>query len=73
MVFLRNLKKQIDFLGMFYFGFKSINNLWYKYTSLALYFVGNKAKGRISQRVFQETKHAKFSEKRRFVPGGKKC
>ena len=26
--------------------------------------IGNKAKGRISKRVFQETKHAKFSEKR---------
>ena len=31
--------------------------------------VGNKAKGRISKRVFQETKHAKFSEKKNhFLP-----
>ena len=32
-----------------------------------LEFVGNKAKGRISKRVFQEKKHAKFSEKRTFL------
>ena len=29
--------------------------------------VGNKAKRRISKRVFQEKKHAKFSEKRTFL------
>ena len=31
------------------------------------YFVGNKAKRRISKRVFQETKHAKFYEKQTFL------
>ena len=31
------------------------------------YFVGNKAKGRISNRYFKKTKRAKFSEKRRFL------
>ena len=31
------------------------------------YFVGNKAKGRISKQVFQENKHAKFSEKQIFL------
>ena len=29
--------------------------------------VGNEAKGRISKRVLQETKRAKFSEKRTFL------
>ena len=48
------------------------------------YFVGNRAKGWVSKRMFQERKHAKFSEKRTFltpwyshvyvwVSGGKKC
>ena len=32
-----------------------------------LQIVGNKAKGRISKRVFQETKHVKISEKRTFL------
>ena len=46
-------------------------------------FVGNKAKGQISKRVLQETKHATFSDKQKFltpdthmcacVLGGKKC
>ena len=47
---------------------------------LISYFVGNKAKGRISKRVFQENKtYAKFSEKQTFLTacfrkaGGKKC
>ena len=30
-------------------------------------FVGNKAKGRISKRVFQEAKHAEISEKQTFL------
>ena len=31
-------------------------------------FVSNKAKGRISKRVFQKTKHAEFSKNEHFLP-----
>ena len=34
--------------------------------SVTSYYVGNKAKERISKRVLQEKKYAKFSEKRTF-------
>ena len=43
-------------------GFEKIQS----YSKISLYFVGNYAKGKISKRVFQETKHVKFSEQRTF-------
>ena len=51
-------------------GYKTEKHAQKKFTESIinlLYFVGNKAKGRIPKRVFQETKHAKFSEKRLFL------
>ena len=41
---------------------KSMNNTYKR-----AHFVGNKANGRISKRLFQENKQAKFSEKRTFL------
>ena len=41
---------------------KSMNNTYKR-----AHFVGNKANGRISKRLFQENKRAKFSEKRTFL------
>ena len=46
--------------------FAKITDVFQPLTIFAENFVGNKAKGLISKRVFQKTKHGKFSEKRTF-------